>query len=80
MKQIILGYWSWIKYHLYKPYRQQIEKIAKERMKICENCEYFFKYSKNCMICGCIMSVKTKMEFRLDKNGKSVDGCALHKW
>jgi len=80
IKQILKGYWSWIKFYLYKPYRQQIEKTAKERIQICENCEYFFKYSRNCMICGCIMDVKSKMELELDEEGISIGGCVLRKW
>jgi hypothetical protein len=80
IKQIILGYISWLRYYLSKSYKEKIKKEAKRRIEICEKCEMFYSPGRNCMICGCYMDVKTKMDFKLDENGKSIDGCYEKKW
>lgn len=80
IKQIIEGYYSWIKFHLCKSYREEIKLEAKRRIKICEECPFFWKYVRNCMICGCFMDVKVKMKFKLDENNKSINGCLEKKW
>ena len=49
-------------------------------MDICRGCEYFNDKIGICEICGCIMKVKTKMFFPLDKEGISIDGCWERKW
>ena len=80
IKQIIIGYASWIWYYLYKPYRDKRKQEAKRRIEICENCEYFLKNARMCDVCGCLMDVKTKMRFDLDDEGISIDGCWERKW
>lgn len=80
MKQIIKGYIMWVWYYLYKPYRKQRKEIAEKRIKICEECEFFYNPTRNCKICGCFMDVKTKMQFDLDEEGISIDGCIKRKW
>ena len=80
IKLIIKGYILWIWYYLYKPYRDQRKEDAQKRIKICEQCQYFWKPARNCMICRCFMDVKTKMYFPLDENGISIRGCLEKKW
>jgi hypothetical protein len=80
IKQIIIGYILWIWYYLYKPYRDKRKKEADKRMKICEECKHFNKSIGNCEICGCIMAVKVKLKFPLDKDGISIGGCVERKW
>lgn len=80
VKQILQGYYYWIKYYTNKEYRKYIKQEAKRRIKICEACEYFWKPARNCMICGCLMDVKCKMDFKLDENGKSINGCYEKRW
>lgn len=80
LKQIIEGYILWVWYYLSKPYRNKRKEEAKRRIKICESCEFFWKPARNCMLCGCFMDVKTKMEFELDDEGISIDGCLERKW
>lgn len=80
IKQIIIGYISWIWYYLYKPYRLKRQIEAAKRIQICESCKYFLKRSRTCKICGCFMDIKTKMYFKLDENGISLDGCVKGKW
>ena len=77
---IIKGYFNWIKYYLYKPYRDKQKDLFAERIKICESCKFFWKPARNCVLCGCFMDVKTKTVFKLDENGKSIDGCIEKKW
>jgi len=79
-KQILKGYILWMWYYLYKPYRDKRKKEAERRIKICESCEFFYKPARNCMICGCFMDVKTKMDLKLDDEGISIDGCLERKW
>ena len=47
------------------------EKIAVERMVICESCPRLIKITKQCKECGCFMSIKTRLE-------KAT--CPLGKW
>ena len=77
---IIKGYFIWIWYHIYKPYRKRIQSRGKKRIKICESCEHFNHTFRNCEICGCFMDVKVLMTFDLDENGVSIDGCDQKKW
>jgi len=80
LKLIIIGYYKWLKYHFNKKYRDSIKEEAKRRIKICEECEFFWKPARNCMICGCFCDIKVKSDFKLDKNKKSMNGCPEKKW
>lgn len=80
IKMIIRGYALWIWYYLNKSYRQKRKDEAKRRIQICESCPFFYKWARNCIICGCFVDVKTKIEFKLDENGMSIDGCPEKKW
>jgi len=80
IKLLIKSYILWIRYYLDKSYREKIKEEAQKRIQICENCEFFWSFARNCMICGCFMDVKTKYTFELDENGKSIDGCPEKKW
>ena len=51
---------------------------SKSRMKICTKCEFY--KSGICIKCGCILKAKTRVDFILDENGKSIGGCPLKKW
>ena len=80
IKLILKGYLLWVWYYLYKPYRDKRKKEAKRRIEICESCEHFYKPARNCDMCGCYMDIKTKMDFELDEDGISRDGCLIKKW
>ena len=80
IKNLIKGYYLWAKYHLNKSYRDTRKLESDSRLLICENCKYFWKFGRNCMICGCFIDVKCRSEFDLDENGKSVDGCPEKYW
>lgn len=80
LKAILKGYALWFWYYLCKSYRNTRKEESNRRIKICESCEFFYKFARNCMICGCLMDVKTKMTFELDDEGISIDGCKERKW
>ena len=54
--------------HLVPPERlkEEIEKVAEERLKICETCEFNSKFhktlrpDKHCTVCGCTLVAKVK--------------------
>lgn len=55
-----------------KPSTEYVEtELSKNRMSICNSCEYFFKPTKQCKKCGCFMPAKTMLE-------KSK--CPIEKW
>jgi len=47
-------------------------------MAICNKCEH----NKHgiCELCGCILKAKTRVDFILDNNGITIDGCPKRKW
>jgi len=85
MKQILKGWFLWVWYYLYKPYRKKRKEEACARIELCESCEYFNQIFRSCKHCGCQMDVKTKMRFDLDENDKAIDensinACSEKKW
>lgn len=50
---------------------QKRKKIAQERMKICEGCEYYRKLTTQCTKCSCYMKVKALWP---------VAKCPIDKW
>lgn len=71
---IIEGYFIWF----WNIITGKTRALAKQRLDICNKCEY----NKNgiCEICGCILKAKTRVDFPLDENNKSIDGCPEKKW
>lgn len=45
--------------------------ISKKRLEICKGCDRFIALTSQCLECGCIMNLKTKLP-----NAE----CPLHKW
>jgi len=87
LKLIIKGYALWIWYYVNKSYREKRKVEAEKRIKICESCEFFWKFGRNCMICGCFMDVKCKGDYDI-YNGKAIFKnkkeityvCQMKKW
>ena len=71
---IIEGYITWIKDLVTGMTKQ----IYKDRMKICNNCEH--NVHGICELCGCVLKAKVRVDFMLDKEDKSIDGCPERKW
>jgi hypothetical protein len=44
---------------------------AIERMKICIQCEHFWKFTKQCALCKCFMPVKVRLPGQV---------CPIKKW
>ena len=79
MYRILEGYCNWIWFYLNKSYRNKQRKLFSERIQICEACEQFTK-TRQCNLCGCFMDAKTKCIFKLDNDGKSINGCWKKHW
>ena len=58
---ILKGFTQYIRYYLSKSYRNKCKVEAQRRIKICESCQFFYKLTRNCLICGCFMDIKTKV-------------------
>ena len=71
---IIAGYSVWIWNIISGKTKYQ----AKERLAICNCCKHNNKGI--CEICGCVLKAKVRVDFPLDENGKSIDGCPEKKW
>lgn len=77
---IIKGWALWVWFYLSPSYHYKRLTEATNRINICEDCETFNKTTRICTNCSCFMDIKTKMEFKTDKEGISIDGCPEHKW
>ena len=42
--------------------KRVLEDIYKERMDICNKCDYFINMTKQCKKCGCFMEIKTRID------------------
>ncbi len=71
---IIEGYSKW----LFDIVTFKENRLSKKRMAICNKCEH----NKHgiCELCGCILKAKTRVDFILDNNGITIDGCPKRKW
>lgn len=38
------------------------EELQKERVAICDSCEYLFTPTRNCKACGCFIDAKTRLQ------------------
>jgi hypothetical protein len=80
LSNIFEGYFNLLRFSLCKKYREKQEKLFTYRLKICEKCIYFRKSTRQCIICSCIIEAKTKVIYKLDKNGISISGCPKRYW
>ena len=71
---IIEGYSVW----LYDNISGRANERAKKRLIICKECQY--NKNRICELCGCILKAKTRVNFPLDENNKSIGGCPIKKW
>lgn len=55
-------------------------KMVIHRQRICKSCSHHKSNIGICNICGCYCRAKASVEYDLDKDGKSIDGCPLKKW
>ena len=79
MYNIIYGFFNWF---LSIFINIKNKKLYEERYNICMNCENKTNDNVFCSICGCVLKAKTKVNYPVDKNNKSIGGCPLNppKW
>jgi len=77
MIYIIKGFWN-----LFLEKLGFISKSKKEifdkHLNICLSCKYLD--DNFCLICGCYVYAKTKINYKLDEHGKAIDGCPRKYW
>jgi len=57
------------------------QQLYDERFDICKKCKYLDKrFKRFCTLCGCYVSAKVKVDYYLDKNNKSINGCPKKFW
>ena len=71
---IIEGYIKWLKDKITGKTKQ----MYLNRLQICQQCPY----NKHgiCQKCGCVINAKVRVNFLLDEEGISIDGCPKRKW
>lgn len=47
------------------------EELKEKRLAICRECEFFVSFTQQCLKCGCLMPLKTKLADAY---------CPVHKW
>jgi len=47
------------------------DELARERMKVCEQCPSFKRLARQCALCGCFLDLKTKLV---------AASCPIEKW
>ena len=72
--QVFEGYSKWI----FDLIRHRQSKTYKQRYMICSECDN--NKRGICNICGCIIKAKVRVDFDLDEDGISIDGCPKKKW
>jgi hypothetical protein len=58
----------------------QKRKIFNERYEICQKCEHRDKNLNLCSICKCPLKPKTRGDYDIDFEGKSIFGCPYRFW
>ena len=61
-------------------FKNKNSRLYQERLNICLNCKYLDDEDNTCLICGCYVHAKTKVDYELDENGKSCEGCPKKYW
>lgn len=69
---IFEGFFNLIRYKLSRSYRLRQKELFEKRLKICEGCKYVNLKLRQCKECGCIIDAKTKVIYKLDKDGYSI--------
>jgi hypothetical protein len=80
LSNIIEGYFNLLRFSLCKKYRNKQQKLFTDRLTICKECIFFKKSTRQCIICKCIIDAKTKVIYKLDEKGVSINGCPKKYW
>ena len=76
---ICVGYWNLLRKKLNKIPEEKL-KLYNKRLDICIKCDYIKKDTGQCGICKCFIEAKTKVDYMLDTDNKSVGGCPMRYW
>lgn len=71
---ILQGWFRWGEDTLTKKFNP----MAYKRHQICKSCIY--NVLGICSLCGCIIKAKTRVDYPLDNEGKSIGGCPVRRW
>jgi hypothetical protein len=77
VKYIFLGFWALLKQKIGIISKERKE-LYQKRLDICIDCP--FLDDGFCDICGCYVKAKTKVDYDLDENRKSIEGCPQKYW
>jgi hypothetical protein len=55
-------------------------KIFNERLELCKKCSYRDPNLNLCSVCKCPIKPKTRGDYDLDDEGKSIFGCPYRYW
>jgi hypothetical protein len=77
IKYIFFGFYNLILQKIDLLSKEKRE-LYKKRLDICGRCPYLD--DGFCDVCGCYAKAKTKVNYYLDENGKSIDGCPKKYW
>jgi hypothetical protein len=55
-------------------------KVFNERMEICNRCDMKDEIFNVCSVCKCPLKPKTRGDYDLDEEGKSIFGCPYRYW
>jgi hypothetical protein len=58
----------------------QKKELFNYRYEICQDCIFKDDDIDICTICSCPLKAKTKGDYDIDENGKSIDGCPKKYW
>lgn len=70
---ILEGYFNWLWFAVWKPYREKQKELFDKRKSTCEACPLMYKPTRQCSVCGCFIDAKTKVIYDLDDEGKAID-------
>jgi len=74
---IIKGFWNLFLQSI-RLISKKNRDIYKKRLDICLKCKYLD--DSFCSICGCYIYAKTTVNYKIDENNKSIDGCPQKYW
>ena len=77
IKYIFWGFLNIIreKFNLITP---EQEELYSKRLEICKTCPYMIHDC--CALCGCYIEAKVRVDYKLDENEKSIEGCPKKYW
>ena len=77
IKYIILGYFN-LFLDIIRVITPEQKELYNNRLKKCQNCNFFD--GKYCILCGCFIKAKVRVDYDLDTDNKSLGGCPKRYW